>query len=237
MENVSEFVRLADEAVADFREWRRLLELAIEAAQNGEADSLALHKVAAKLHAKSDESREAALAAAEGLPTILEAAGEDSRGLLAFLNMLRGLEGLADLRSIEAWEKLRPDLERFAVRQGTPAAAVGGETTPPAGVEQTKTPEVKRPSENAFRAWRLRDLMGISNQTELAEKMTENGVPANQGQVSRWLKQVEEYMAAGGVLPKLSKMDKPAAIDPSKIDLGKRQDGLTPHQRKRRDDS
>ena len=125
----------------------------------------------------------------------------------------------------KTYQKIRPD----------DSTVTNSNATPPGDTEKTKTPEVKRPSENAFKAWRLRDLLGINKQTELAKKMTEKGVPANQGQVSRWLKQVEEYMAAGGVLPELPKMDKPTAIDPSKIDMGERQDGRTPHQRKRRD--
>ena len=130
MENVSDFIQLADEAVADFREWRRFLELAIKSAQNGDPDSLSLHQEASRLHTKSDESREAVLAAAEGLPTILEAAGEDSsRGLLVFINLFRGREGLAELRTIESWEKLRPDLNRFAIRQGLPE----GKAAIPAG--------------------------------------------------------------------------------------------------------
>ena len=69
---------------------------------------------------------------------------------------------------------------------------------------ETKKTEIKRPPENAFKAWRLRDLLGITNQTKLAEKMTDMGVPTTQGQVSKWLKQVEVYMAAGGSLPNMT---------------------------------
>ncbi len=114
-------------------------------------------------------------------------------------------------------------------RMGLPTATSAND------IKQAEKPKIKLPSENAMKAWRLHDLLGISNQTELAKKMTQNGVPTNQGQVSKWLKQVKDYMEAGGVLPELPMMDKPTAIDPSKIDMGKRQDGRTPHQRERWD--
>ena len=134
-------------------------------------------------------------------------------------------------------QPLPPGTKRSEEDDDKPPTPPGGNsaTTPPGGAEQDKPSEIKRPSENAFKAWRLRDLFGVNKQAELAAKMTEDGVPADQGTVSRWLKDVREYMAAGGVLPELPKMDKPAAIDPSKIDMGERQDGRTPHQRKRWD--
>ena len=77
--DVSEFIELADEAVANFREWRRFLKLAIESAEKGEADSLSLHKEASRLHRKSDTSRETLLSASQDLPAIFESAGKDSR--------------------------------------------------------------------------------------------------------------------------------------------------------------
>ena len=110
-----------------------------------------------------------------------------------------------------------------------------GESATGADTKQTPKPEIKRPSENAFKAWRLRDLSGTKTQAELAEKMTENGIPADQGQVSKWLKQVGVYMAAGGVLPELPKIPGVGVVDPHVIDMGERQDGLTPHQRERWD--
>jgi hypothetical protein len=99
----------------------------------------------------------------------------------------------------------------------------------------TQAQSVKRPPENAFKVWRLRDLEGIKTQTELAKMMTQNGIPATQGQVSRWLKDVESYLAAGNILPTLpSLISQPRSIDPATLDMGKRQDSRTPRQRERR---
>ena len=98
-----------------------------------------------------------------------------------------------------------------------------------------KSAKIKLPSEKAMKAWRLRALQGINDQTELAIAMTKEGVPATQGQVSKWLKEAEEYLEAGGVFPKLESLNqKPDTVDPKVIDMGARQDGLTPRQRQRR---
>jgi hypothetical protein len=95
---------------------------------------------------------------------------------------------------------------------------------------------IKRPPENALKAWRLRELLGITNQTEIAQKLSEEGISATQGQVSRWLKLAEEYLEAGNVLPLNQPMTKkPQSLDPSIIEMGKRRDNRTPRQRGRRD--
>lgn len=93
---------------------------------------------------------------------------------------------------------------------------------------------IKRPPERAFKAWRLRDLTGITNQTAIAEKMTELGDPCNQGQVSRWLGEVKAYLKAGGVLPEIPAAKRETAIDPAVIEMGARQDGRSPHQREKK---
>ena len=105
----------------------------------------------------------------------------------------------------------------------------------PAGA--TLLQPIKRPSERAFKAWRLRDLTGINNQVEIACKLIEQGTPASQGQVSRWLKEVEGYLKVGNILPGLpaTLTEEPPSIDPKIIDMGKRLDGRTPRQRRRRD--
>jgi hypothetical protein len=108
------------------------------------------------------------------------------------------------------------------------------ETADLAGNEESK-PEISRPPDKAFRAWYIRDMLGVSNQTEIAEMMTKLGIMATQGQVSKWLREVEKYRAAGGIIPTVDKLNKPEAIDPSVIDMGARRDGLTPRQRPRRD--
>lgn len=111
------------------------------------------------------------------------------------------------------------------------------ETSAADTLEKKPANPIKRPPERAFQAWRLRDLQGINSQTEIANKMTEMGVKASQGQVSRWLDQVEEYLKAGGIFPTLDPLThKPDSVDPSVIEMGQRQDGRTPRQRNRRSD-
>lgn len=123
-------------------------------------------------------------------------------------------------------DALEANIRRMEERSGGPPPP-DGDGNPPA---------IKRPAEKAFQAWRLRDLLGISDQTELAKRMIENGVPATQRQVSKWLSQVEQYLAAGNVLPPLPTPDKaPQSIDPDVIVMGARQDGRTPRQRAKRD--
>ncbi|MBH07001.1 MAG: hypothetical protein CMJ20_11845 [Phycisphaeraceae bacterium] len=100
---------------------------------------------------------------------------------------------------------------------------------------QKKKIPIERPSDRALKAWRLRDLAGISNQSSIAKRLTEEGEPATQGQVSRWLRDVEKYLKDGNVLPELPKLEgRPAYIDPNVITMGKRRDGLTKRQRPKR---
>lgn len=107
------------------------------------------------------------------------------------------------------------------------------------GSDEEKPPSVnvKQPTEKALQAWRLQTLLGINDQTELAQKLTQNGVSATQGQVSRWLKQVKDYLEAGNVLPGLPTMSKTQTVDPSVIDMGERKDRRTPRPSDLRDDS
>jgi hypothetical protein len=123
-----------------------------------------------------------------------------------------------------------------AGEQSAEKRIIGGKhADAPAQGDANKPRGIQRPSEKVFKAWRLRDLTGINNQTELAAKLNEQGVPATQGQVSRWLKEVDEYLRAGNSLPPLDALPaKPQSIDPEIIELGERQDGRTVRQRERR---
>jgi len=59
----------------------------------------------------------------------------------------------------------------------------------------------------------------------------------SQGQVSRLLKQVEEFRKATGFVPNAAEVAaKIEAMDPAKIDLGPRQDRRTVRQRGRKAD-
>jgi hypothetical protein len=116
---------------------------------------------------------------------------------------------------------------------------------PPSQVRKVDTPETsqvanrppKLPPDEAIKAYRLKWILGAPTQTEIAEQLSrELGKPVSQGQVSRWLKQAEAYAHAGGVLPGLMDLPSktPIPVDPERLDLGPRQDGLVERQRKRR---
>jgi hypothetical protein len=120
--------------------------------------------------------------------------------------------------------------------------------TPAEDTEQVKAdnedmpaakPSLKPPPDQAIKAYRLKWILGAPTQTEIARNLSrELGRPVSQGQVSRWLKQAEEFVRAGGVLPGLPNVpaDKPRSIDPERLDLGRRQDGRTERQRDRRNE-
>jgi len=98
------------------------------------------------------------------------------------------------------------------------------------------TKPAKRPVKRAFQAYWVGRVLGTSNQTEIAAEMVRRGSRATQGQVQRWLKAVEEWRAAGGILPTVEELSaQPQAVDPAILDMGARQDGRTPRQRPRRD--
>jgi hypothetical protein len=93
-----------------------------------------------------------------------------------------------------------------------------------------------RPSDKAFQAWQIRELLNISDQTEIANKMVINGVKATQGQVSKWLKAVDGWRKGGGEIPQVGTLgDKPQSVAPDVLEMGARQDGRTARQRGRRD--
>lgn len=138
----------------------------------------------------------------------------------ALRDALEGADNATTAKLADDTNKARPDEKH---------AETAKPTTP------TRT-SARRPPEIALIAWRLRDLSGITNQTQIAAKMTKEGISATQGQVSRWLKQVDDYMKAGNVLPTIPPPTfQPQSIDPEIIDMGERQDGRTPRQRDRGD--
>jgi hypothetical protein len=97
------------------------------------------------------------------------------------------------------------------------------------------------PSDAAIKAYRMKVILGVPKQTEIAKDLSrELGKRVTQGQVSRWLKQVEQFLTAGGVLPPMPDLSakKPMSLDPSLLDLGARVDdkGRAKRQRQRRSD-
>jgi len=94
----------------------------------------------------------------------------------------------------------------------------------------------KVPPPDAIQAYRANVLQGMPTQTKLAEFLTNQlGRPISQGQVSRWLKQVHKFLKAGNILPEFpAATQKPIAIDPERLDIGRRQDGRIRNQRQQR---
>ena len=93
-----------------------------------------------------------------------------------------------------------------------------------------KAAPIKCPSDKAIRAYRLSVVKG-GKQGQIATELR-----TNQGQVSRWIKDVKVWIKAGNVLPDLEVLKKPQSIDPTVIDMGARSDGRTPRQREKRSD-
>jgi hypothetical protein len=96
-----------------------------------------------------------------------------------------------------------------------------GEGAEPPKTAQTTKPK-KGPSKKAFAAYRLVKIQGRT-QAEAAKELY-----VNQSTVSRWVKSVDEFLVAGGVLPDEMRAEpsrrKPSAMDPSKLDQGPRLD-------------
>jgi hypothetical protein len=93
--------------------------------------------------------------------------------------------------------------------------------------------EPKEPSSDAIKAYRL-SIAIEKTQSELADMLAaELGRSIGQGTISRWVKQVKAFLKAGNILPPLPEpCRREAPMDPRKIDLGPRQDGLAKRQRK-----
>lgn len=74
-----------------------------------------------------------------------------------------------------------------------------------------KGKRIKEPSKGAIKCyWLAVSFKGTRTQTELAEMLSrELRRPVVQSKVSRWLKEVRAFLAAGNVLPDLSEPDEP----------------------------
>jgi hypothetical protein len=167
--------------------------------------------------------------------------GESEQSREAFWEVVIG-EFVALARNQPGALKRSIDSEWAVARRAIAADALAagggghGQDAAPAGDTQPEKPKAgklapKMPPEKARQAYWTRLAVG-DNQTTIARKMTENGVPANQGQVSRWLRAVDAFLAAGGIMPPLQRMhEQPQAMDPGTLDMGERQDGRTPRQR------
>jgi hypothetical protein len=98
---------------------------------------------------------------------------------------------------------------------------------------------VKVPSDDAFLAYGIYKFAG-RKQADVAVMIGRaTGGTSNQGTVSRWVNEVEQWLAAKNSLPPmtLETVCRAFATDPAILDLGRRGDGRTPRQRPESDDS
>lgn len=98
---------------------------------------------------------------------------------------------------------------------------------------------LKRPSDFAIKAYRLKMLGGKRTQKEIAEILTQElGRKVHQGQVSRWLEEAARWIEAGNVFPDMPPVtrSRPMPIDPERLDLGRQQENRTHRQRPKRSD-
>lgn len=116
-------------------------------------------------------------------------------------------------------------------------AAPAQQTREPAAssqVTERTTTTLKQPSDDALAAYRIWTLLGLKQQ-EIADQLTGKFKrPFHQGSVSRMLKQVKQFLEAGGVVPPpRPEVTSVESVDPTIIDKGARQDHQTRRQRRR----
>ncbi len=109
---------------------------------------------------------------------------------------------------------LQRELELHAASQALPARSTI--VTSPTSSAVGKPPATKH-----LQAYVLCRIMGKSQ--EYAAKHCFS----NQGTVSRWVSKVERFLSAGGNCPELPELiSRLRSLDPSQLELGKRQDGM-----------
>ncbi len=113
-----------------------------------------------------------------------------------------------------------PTADRAPQQLGVPAPTqVDSATLPP--------PPIKVPSDAAFRSWVLVTLLGYKQEQAAVCLSGELRRTISQGQVSRWARDVREYLEQGGLLPAqfnpvgASKASKAIPVDPGTIDMAR----------------
>lgn len=150
--------------------------------------------------------------------------------LLADLNRL-----ILDLQSIRGKRYgAQPDNAQPAAGDGQDGARTGN--------DKPKKPLPKMPDREAWAAYYLRQCGDGLKQEQIAQRLSKRGTEMSQATVSRKLAAVDAFLAAGGREPtpeELAAAPDPrqaVTMDPAILDIGGRQDGLTPRQRDRFDD-
>lgn len=136
------------------------------------------------------------------------------------------------LRGVTFWEgdELRFDDSALRVWSKQQAQA----KLKPKPSEEKPTLQKRIPTEEAFQAYRLKTLLGFSQKEILQTLAKESGIMVSQPTLSRWIKQVENFVSAGGDLPSMAEAPDIQSIDPRILDMGANQDGRTKRQRSRR---
>jgi len=117
-----------------------------------------------------------------------------------------------------------------SIRCATPTAPVPCERQYifPGPEPRRKGPR-NQPSQIAFEAYRLHTVAGLSQRDIAKELSKEHGGKFHQGQVSRFLRQVTEFLAAGNELPNVqSSSPRQIPTDPAVLDRGRRVDARPP---------
>jgi len=129
-----------------------------------------------------------------------------------------------------------PRLEQLIVRLKQQLEELLNDTT----MERLKEQKVlKVPGQDAWLAYFLREITGAT-QKQIAKLIAgATGGTTEQGTVSRWLKEVDAWIAQSNrsPAPDLPLIGRALAIDPTVLNLGPRLDGRTPRQREEGDDS
>lgn len=157
---------------------------------------------------------------------------DDFHGLLRFLDEhvavppgLRGLWNKRDAVLMLSGDEIVGLLDAALAQPRTNVAtsSVANTATAPNAVTNSKLEKpIKIPSDKAIQCYRLHIITGLK-QKEIAMKVY--GKASSQGQVSRDISTVNQFVVAGHVLPDLNwSREKIPSIDPAKIEKGRRLD-------------
>ena len=125
MKNVSEFIKRVDTYLAALGRWTKAELASNEFVKQGR-DAAKLNATVPDMAAECKAAQKAVLAAVEGLPKTLEAAGVDCRELLKFRKLV--FDGLDTPGMANAWRTLRADLERMEIPKARATVSAGGVT-------------------------------------------------------------------------------------------------------------
>ncbi|MBV9123074.1 MAG: hypothetical protein JO112_06940, partial [Planctomycetes bacterium] len=160
-------------------------------------------------------------------------------------NLMRALPGIGkpdepgEVPDHRAFRRELDKVVRWCEQQGEPMDRLRDSSGEGAALKSRSFPtrerpavRVKPPPEEAWQAWRLRNMLG-KTQTDIAATLSQElNRPVDQSKVSRLLRKVRAFLDAGGSPPELPAA-KTRTLDPEVINRGRRRDRRTPRQRER----